>query len=76
MPASFSPSSPSTASSLASLRTEEILPPSPAPSLAGAQPTVPIVTPPGDREDELGAAGSSQDADKDGEKDGKKKKNR
>merc|ERR1719219_2081579 len=46
MPASFSPSSPSTASSLASLRTEEILPSSPAPSLAGAQPTVPVLTPP------------------------------
>ena len=49
--------------------------PSPAPSLAGGQPTVPVLTPPGDRQDagpELGAAGSSQD----GEKDGKKKKNR
>ena len=70
------PSSPSTTSSLSSLSKEEILPPSPAPSLAGAQPTVPIVTPPGDREEDLGAAGSSQDTDKHGEKDGKKKKNR
>jgi len=76
MSASFSPSSPSTTSSLSSLRKEEILPPSPAPSLAGAQPTVPILTPPGDREEDLGAAGSLQDTDKDGEKDGKKKKNR
>lgn len=75
MPASFSPSSPST-SSLSSLSKEEILPPSPAPSLSGAQPTVPIVSPPGDREEDLRAAGSSQDTDKDGEKDGKKKKNR
>ena len=70
------PSSPSTTSSLSSLAKEEILPPSPAPSLAGAQPTVPILTPPADREEDLGAAASSQDGDKEGEKDGKKKKNR
>ena len=70
------PPSPSTSSSLASLSREEILPASPAPSLAGAQPTVPIVSPPGDREEDQGAAVSSQDGDKDGEKDGKKKKNR
>jgi len=73
MPASFSPPSPpATASSFSSLS------PSPAPSLAGAQPTVPILSPPGEREDgsDLGAVGGSQDGDKDGEKDGKKKKNR
>jgi len=70
MPASFSPPSPGT-TSFTNLPPS----PSPAPSLAGGQPTVPVLTPPGDREDagpELGAAGSSQD----GEKDGKKKKNR
>jgi len=70
IPAPFSPGSNTTFTSL---------PPSPAPSLAGAQPTVPVVTTPGEREEtssDLGAAASSQDADKDGEKDGKKKKNR
>merc|ERR1719431_802525 len=63
MPAAFSPGNTNTFTTL---------PPSPAPSLAGAQPTVPVVTPPAEREEatsDLGASASSQDADKDGEKD-------